>query len=72
MSSASFTRGVRSLAVAFLLVPLSCAAPGRLAWSSDEDIASYGGKSVDGWIDLLKAHIDKGSDEDKEACRRAA
>jgi len=27
---------------------------------------------VDGWIELLNAHIDKDSDEDKETCRRAA
>jgi HEAT repeat protein len=60
---------VQLTAVLVSLLVVQATEPFCAAQDSD---TSYAGKSVNEWIQLLETRLEKETDEDKEACRRAA
>lgn len=55
-----------------LLVSLLVVQATELSCAAQDSGTSYAGKSADEWIQVLETRLEKETDEDKEACRRAA
>lgn len=55
-----------------LLVSLLVVQPTELFCAAQDPDTSYAGKSVSEWIQVLETRLEKETDEDKKACRRAA